>query len=52
MPTDEFWNSEYMQDVRKQMLTGEQVSECEACYKNERLGIKSLREEANENLEC
>ena len=51
MPTDEFWNSEYMQDVRKQMLTGEEVSECEACYKNERLGIKSLREEANENLE-
>ena len=50
-PTEEFWNSEYMQETRKDMLTGKEVKECEACYKNERLGIKSLREEANEQLE-
>ena len=50
-PTEEFWNSEYMQQTRKDLLTGKEVKECEACYKNERLGIKSLREEANEQLE-
>lgn len=50
MTTDDFWNSEYMQSVRKKMLKGEQVSECDACYRNEKLGIKSLREESNNNI--
>lgn len=47
---DEFWNSEYMQTTRKKMLKGDMVKECAVCYKNEMLGIKSLREESNEKL--
>ena len=45
--TEEFWNSNYMRQTRKKMLKGEEVSGCRSCYKNERLGISSLREEAN-----
>lgn len=47
METKDFWNSDYMQTVRKKMLKGEKVSECDVCYKNEDLGIKSLREESS-----
>jgi hypothetical protein len=50
MTTAEFWNSEYMQSVRKKMLSGEKVNECDACYRNENLGIKSLRQESNDNI--
>jgi len=49
MPTKEFWNSDYMKDVRLKMLKGEKVKECQACYRNERLGIKSLRQTSNED---
>jgi len=47
MTTEEFWNSEYMQSVRKMMMAGEEIGACQSCYKNEKLGIKSLREESN-----
>lgn len=49
--TEDFWNSEYMKTVRKKMLRGEKVAECRACYKNEELGISSLRQESNEALD-
>ena len=39
----EFWNSEYMKNVRKKMLAGEKISECKRCYEFEDLGLKSLR---------
>lgn len=49
-PTSEFWNSEYMQSVRKKMMSGEKVSACSSCYRNEKLGIRSLREESNADV--
>lgn len=49
--TKDFWNSEYMKQTRRKMLRGEQVLECRACYKNEELGISSLREESNRDID-
>ena len=48
-PTKDFWNSNYMKNVRLKMLKGEKVKECRACYRDEDLGIKSLREISNED---
>ena len=45
----EFWNSDYMKQIRLKMINGEEVSECVVCYKNERLGIPSLRLEQIDN---
>ena len=28
---DEHWNSEHMRDVRRRMMSGEKLSECEVC---------------------
>lgn len=42
------WNSEYMQDVRRRLLQGKQVSDCGNCYKRERRGEKSMRQFVNE----
>ena len=35
-----------MKDVRRKMLNGEQVSECEQCYLSEERGFPSLRQES------
>ncbi len=37
------WNSEYMKNVRKQMLNGEQPPSCLKCYKEEAAGHNSKR---------
>lgn len=39
----EAWNSEYMRNVRKMMLRGEQPSPCLKCYKEEEAGHLSKR---------
>lgn len=44
--TKDFWNSEIMKEVRRKMIAGEKVSHCEICYRNEDLGILSLRKES------
>ena len=38
------WNSSYMKNVRKQMLTGEQPPSCIKCYKEEAAGHRSKRQ--------
>jgi hypothetical protein len=38
------WNSSYMRNVRKQMLTGEQPPSCIKCYKEEAAGHRSKRQ--------
>lgn len=38
------WNSSYMRNVRKQMLTGEQPPSCTKCYKEEAAGHRSKRQ--------
>ena len=45
--TKKFWNGEYMKSVRRKMLKGEEVAECHNCYRDEKLGISSLREQCN-----
>ena len=37
------WNSQYMMNVRKQMLNGEQPPSCTKCYKEEAAGHNSKR---------
>ena len=43
---EEIWNSEYMQDIRKQMLNGERPSACDVCWRLEDLGLNSSRKSA------
>jgi hypothetical protein len=37
------WNSDYMRNVRKQMLSGEKPHSCQKCYKEEDAGHNSKR---------
>lgn len=40
---EDFWNGEYMRDVRKKMVVGEKIPECTKCYSAESFGLPSLR---------
>lgn len=40
---EEFWNSDYMKEVRQKMILGEKIDVCGRCYDFEKLGLKSLR---------
>jgi len=41
---DSWINSDYLQNIRKRMYEGEQISECNKCWKDESVGKQSLRE--------
>jgi pyruvate-formate lyase-activating enzyme len=43
----EFWNSEYLSEVRKKMEKGDRVPACQKCYDEETLGKLSLRNHYN-----
>jgi organic radical activating enzyme len=43
------WNSQYMLDVRANMLAGKTVKECNRCYEHESKGLESSRQWANKN---
>lgn len=43
MEYEEWFNSSYMQEVRRKMLAGEKVANCEVCYLAERRGYPSTR---------
>jgi len=45
--TKEFWDSDYMANVRSKMINGEAVSACTSCYKEEEQGKISLRNHYN-----
>lgn len=45
--TDEYWNSEYVKQVRLDMKAGKLVSDCSFCWKHEDLGAPSLRQKLN-----
>ena len=47
LTTKKWWNGEYMKTVRRKMLKGKEVAECHNCYRDEKLGISSLREQCN-----
>ena len=44
---DSIWNSDYMQTVRQNMLTGKPVKECKDCYRHEELSGSSSRTTSN-----
>ncbi|MFO0868613.1 MAG: twitch domain-containing radical SAM protein [Pirellulales bacterium] len=39
-----YWSSPYLAWVREQMRAGEQLQECEVCYRNEAVGLPSKRQ--------
>ena len=43
-PLEYHWNSEVMQRIRRQVLTGERPAECEPCFSLEDQGVESLRQ--------
>lgn len=44
----EYRHSDFLKNVRRQMMAGEEPSVCTACFDQERLGGKSLREDSND----
>lgn len=44
----EIWNSDFMREVRRQMIAGERLAGCEYCYQQERSGLQSMRSSVNE----
>ena len=50
MSFKEAWNSEFMKDVRRKMMKGEEVSVCKRCYVEEAAGIESHRVLSNRHM--
>lgn len=44
---DEWWNSEYLKEVRQQLLDGKELTECKFCYALEEQGVTSQRQQRN-----
>ena len=40
---DEYWNSNRMKEIRRKMIAGEKIRDCERCYRQEEQGVESLR---------
>lgn len=45
---DEWWESEYIKTVRKDLVNGKRIPECSYCWKMEDLGITSMRQQSNQ----
>jgi MoaA/NifB/PqqE/SkfB family radical SAM enzyme len=45
---DDYWNSDYLTQVRQRMLNGKELSECINCYSIEQRGMTSLRQTSNQ----
>ena len=45
---EQYWNTDFMTNIRKDMLTGKYPRSCLQCYKEEKLGYKSKRQWENE----
>lgn len=43
---EEIWHSNYMKDIRQQMLDGERPSACNVCWRMEDMGLRSSRQSA------
>jgi MoaA/NifB/PqqE/SkfB family radical SAM enzyme len=44
---DEYWNSNRMKEIRRKMIAGEKIRDCERCYRQEEKGVESLRKTEN-----
>jgi hypothetical protein len=40
---EDYWNSNRMKEIRRKMIAGEKIRDCERCYKQEEQGVESLR---------
>ena len=47
---EEYWNSDRMREIRRKMIAGEKIRDCERCYEQESQGVKSLRDSRIGNL--
>lgn len=45
---EQWWNSDYLKDLRNQMISGNHIKECRRCYRQEEQGVKSFRQNSNE----
>jgi len=45
--TDEYWNSDYVKQIRLDMTAGKLVPDCSFCWEHEDLGAPSLRQKLN-----
>lgn len=43
----EFWQGQYLKEVREKMSTGKELTECNTCYKAEKVNSLSLRQHYN-----
>lgn len=43
----ELWNSDKYKEVRKMLLNGEKPAECDACWRHEKIGVRSMRQRYN-----
>ena len=43
----DLWNSQKYKDIRRQLLNSEQPIECDACWRQERIGVRSMRQRYN-----
>ena len=48
MSANQAFNSEFMKDIRQQMMEGKQPSACDQCWHDESISIKSKRQGMNE----
>jgi len=39
----DYWNSNRMKEIRRKMISGEKIRDCERCYRQEEQGAQSLR---------
>ena len=46
---DQYWNSNRMKEIRRKMIAGEKIRDCEKCYKQDETGTQSLRSTAGMN---
>jgi hypothetical protein len=44
---DDYWNSNRMKEIRRKMIAGEKIRDCEKCYRQEAQGVQSLRSTFN-----
>ncbi|MCJ8278339.1 MAG: SPASM domain-containing protein [Bdellovibrionales bacterium] len=47
---EEIWNSKFYKDIRKKMINGEYISNCEYCYNMEDNGLGSKRTGRNHHF--
>ena len=39
----DYWNSNRMKEIRRKMIAGDKIRDCERCYRQEEQGVQSLR---------